>query len=72
MVRRTRSGPAEEAAAEPSDSAPARGIWELLRTSRVFQITLAVIVVADLAFGGTFEVALPALARASAAHLGQL
>jgi len=62
---RTRSGPAEEATAEPSDSAPATGIWELLRTSRVFQITLAVIVVANLAFGGTFEVALPALAHAN-------
>ena len=61
---RTRSGTAE-ATAEPSDSAPATGIWELLRTSRVFQITLAVIVVANLAFGGTFEVALPALAHAN-------
>ena len=62
---RTRSGPAEEATAEPSDSAHATGIWELLRSSRVFQITLAVIVVANLAFGGTFEVALPALAHAN-------
>ena len=40
------------------------GIWGLLRRSRVFKITLAVIVVANLAAGGTFEVALPALAHA--------
>ena len=39
-------------------------MWSLLRTSRVLQITLVVIVVANLAAGGTFEVALPALAHA--------
>jgi MFS family permease len=62
---RTRSRTAEEGAAEAPDSAPATGVWELLRMSRVFQVTLVVVVVANFAFGGTFEVALPALAHAS-------
>lgn len=38
--------------------------WQLLRQSRVLRIILAVTVIANLAAGGTFEVAMPALAHA--------
>jgi predicted MFS family arabinose efflux permease len=38
--------------------------WQLLRQSRVLRIILAVTVTANLAAGGTFEVAMPALAHA--------
>jgi MFS family permease len=61
---RTRPRTAEEASEEPGGTEDAPGVWSLLRTSRVLQITLVVIVVANLAAGGTFEVALPALAHA--------
>ena len=55
------AGPAPEGLGGQQD---APTVWSLLRTSRVLQITLVVIVVANLAAGGTFEVALPALAHA--------
>jgi MFS family permease len=40
------------------------GVWSLLRHSRLLQTILLVAVVANLVFGGAFEVALPALAHA--------
>jgi MFS family permease len=61
---RTRSRAAEEAPEGPGGPKDAPTVWPLLRTSRVLQITLVVIVVANLAGGGTFEGALPALAHA--------
>jgi MFS family permease len=61
---RTRPRPAGEAAEESGGQQDAPSVWSLLRTSRVLQIMLVVIVVANLAAGGTFEVALPALAHA--------
>jgi MFS family permease len=51
---------AEGGAAEPV----ADGVWPLLRQSRVFQVIVITVVAANLAGGGTFEVALPALAHA--------
>jgi MFS family permease len=57
------AGP-ETAGPEPAGPQAAPRIWPLLRTSRVLQITLVVVVVANLAAGGTFDVALPALAHA--------
>jgi MFS family permease len=54
--------PEPAAGAEPG---PAAGVWSLLRGSRMLQTLLLVSVVANLVFGGTFEVALPALAHAS-------
>jgi MFS family permease len=40
------------------------GVWSLLRRSRLLQVIVVVVIVANLVFGGTFEVALPALAHA--------
>jgi MFS family permease len=40
------------------------GVWPLLRRSRLLQIIVVNVIAANLAFGGTFEVALPALAHA--------
>ncbi len=54
--------PATERAAREPAAEPA-GAWTLLRTSRLLQVILAVCVMANLSSGGTFEVALPALAR---------
>lgn len=52
----------------------AEGVWSLLRRSRMLQTLLLVCVVANLVFGGTFEVALPSLAhmRFGAAGYGAL
>jgi MFS family permease len=61
---RTRPRAAGAAPEGPGGEQDAPTVWSLLRTSRVLQITLVVIVVANLAAGGTFEVALPALAHA--------
>lgn len=41
-----------------------RGVWSLLRQSRLLKVVVVVVIAANLAFGGTFEVALPALAHA--------
>jgi MFS family permease len=66
----TRPAPADPevaAAADPVEKAdgdrPA-GVWSLLRQARVLRVIVVVCVAANLAFGGTFEVALPALAHA--------
>lgn len=40
------------------------GVWSLLRRSRLLQVIVVNVIAANLAFGGTFEVALPALAHA--------
>jgi predicted MFS family arabinose efflux permease len=40
------------------------GAWSLLRRSRLLQVIVVNVIAANLAFGGTFEVALPALAHA--------
>jgi MFS family permease len=40
------------------------GVWSLLRRSRLLQVIVVVVIAANLVFGGTFEVALPALAHA--------
>ncbi len=40
------------------------GVWALLRRSRLLQVIVVNVIAANLAFGGTFEVALPALAHA--------
>ena len=69
------AGEACQVAARPAGDAPAgpgragpeprqpSGVWPLLRHSRLFQVIIAVTVVANLTSGGTFEVALPALAH---------
>jgi predicted MFS family arabinose efflux permease len=40
------------------------GVWALLRHARILQIVVIVVIAANFASGGTFEVALPALAHA--------
>jgi predicted MFS family arabinose efflux permease len=40
------------------------GLWSLLRRERLLQIIVVNVIAANLVFGGTFEVALPALAHA--------
>jgi MFS family permease len=53
------------AAAAAAPSAPAgEGVWSLLRRARLLQVIVVVVVAANLASGGTFDVALPALAHA--------
>lgn len=57
--------PAQESTAEESawpEEAPSA--WQLLRRSRLLRIILAVAVAANVTAGGTFEVAMPALAHA--------
>lgn len=65
---------ARHARREPAESRPLAGdqhgndregtrLWPFLKQARVLQILLAVVVVANLILGGTFEVALPALAH---------
>jgi predicted MFS family arabinose efflux permease len=39
-------------------------VWQLLRRERLLQVIVTLAVVANLAFAGTFEVAMPALAHA--------
>jgi predicted MFS family arabinose efflux permease len=48
-------------AGRPQDAAP--NIWQLLRRSRLLQVIIVVTAAANFAFGGTLEVALPALAH---------
>ena len=43
------------------------GFWALLRSARLLRVIVVVTMAANFAFGGTFEVALPALAHA---HFG--
>jgi MFS family permease len=54
-------------AGAPTDSAgqqAAPSIWSLLRRSRLLKVIIGVCIAANLTSGGTFEVALPALAHA--------
>ena len=57
---------AGDAGAEPRGAAApdAGGVWALLRRARILQIVVVVVIAANFASGGTFEVALPALAHA--------
>jgi MFS family permease len=63
---RLASAPPVAAAAAATHAGPgaATGVWALLRRSRLLQIVVAVCVAANFTSGGTFEVALPALAHA--------
>jgi MFS family permease len=71
----TETGAAAEAGAGAGEAGPAglaglgpqAGFWALLRHARLLRIIVVVCVAANFAFGGTFEVALPALAHA---HFG--
>jgi predicted MFS family arabinose efflux permease len=58
--------PRGPAGAPPRGAAPpdAGGVWALLRRARILQIVVVVVIAANFASGGTFEVALPALAHA--------
>jgi predicted MFS family arabinose efflux permease len=68
----TAAGPASPA--HPDAAGPGRpqdtgtgaegGVWSLLRRSRLLQVIVVVVIASNLVFGGTFEVALPALAHA--------
>ena len=66
----TAANPAEPATAgappagADANQQAALNIWRFLRRSRLLQIMLIVCVAANLTFGGTFAVALPALAHA--------
>src|SRR5690242_4848358 len=61
-VAEAAEAPAEEISAEPAADEP-KTFWALLRQSRLLQTGLAVSIVANLAFGGLIEVALPDLAH---------
>jgi MFS family permease len=59
------TGPAGPgSAAGPAAGQPSAGVWSLLRQARLLQVIVVVVVAANLASGGTFDVALPALAHA--------
>lgn len=51
-----------EPAAAPEPDEPLT-LWQMIRRSRVLQLILLVAIVLNLAFGGTFQVALPVLAH---------
>jgi predicted MFS family arabinose efflux permease len=61
------AGAAAGAGAGPAgadqEPGPPSSVWPLLRHARLFQVLIAVTVVANLTNSGTFEVALPALAH---------
>lgn len=65
-ARRTAVASSSTAAGAGYAGAAAGGqsVWSLLRSSRLLQVILGVCVAANLASGGTFDVALPALAQA--------
>lgn len=68
ISERGRPGPAGDfcyAVALPSGAEPREpsSVWTLLGHARLFQVLIAVTVVANLTSGGTFDVALPALAH---------
>jgi predicted MFS family arabinose efflux permease len=56
------AGAADAGSDQPSPAGPT--LWQLLRTARLLQVLLVVTIAANLASGGTFDVALPALAHA--------
>jgi predicted MFS family arabinose efflux permease len=59
------AGPDQAERADGSTTPAAdQGVWSLLRQSRLLKVVVVVVIAANLAFGGTFEVALPALAHA--------
>jgi MFS family permease len=51
-------------AAAPAGDRVGEGAWSLLRRARLLQVIVVVVIAANLASGGTFDVALPALAHA--------
>jgi MFS family permease len=53
-----------EVSTAPGQDADGAGIWPLLRRSRLFQVLVVLVIAANLGSGGTFDVALPALAHA--------
>jgi len=57
--------PAKRSRDVPEAEPPQASMWSLLRRSRLLQTSVLVCVAANLASGGTFEVALPALAHES-------
>jgi MFS family permease len=59
------SVPAETLAGATPAAGASATIWSLLRRERLLQIFVVVVIAANLASGGTFGVALPALAHAS-------
>ena len=60
-----------EHAADGAEHVPGEtSVWSLLRRQRLLQVLIAVSVVANLVFAGTFEIALPALARADFGAIG--
>ena len=59
------SGLEGPSAAQRGPAAGQSGLWALLRESRLLQVIVILCVVANLAYSGAFEVALPALAHAS-------
>jgi MFS family permease len=58
------ASPTPSGAAEPVTGQAGDGVWSLLRGSRLFLVIVITVVAANLAGGGTFEIALPALAHA--------
>jgi MFS family permease len=57
--------PASLQAAPAGPAGPAgQSVWSLLRQARLLQVIVVVVIAANLASGGTFDVALPALAHA--------
>ncbi len=79
MAARRRPASAMPAPESPAPESPAAGlanpavetsVWSLLRRQRLLQVLIAVSVVANLVFAGTFEIALPALARADFGAIG--
>jgi predicted MFS family arabinose efflux permease len=63
QVRAPGERPGETAGLGNNGNNERAALWPLVRQARVLQILLAVVVVANLTLGGTFQVALPALAR---------
>jgi predicted MFS family arabinose efflux permease len=57
------AGTADAGAGADQEPGAPSSVWPLLRHARLFQVLIAVTVVANLTNGGTFEVALPALAH---------
>jgi MFS family permease len=50
---------------ETSESEPAPGFWQIVRSSALVQVAFVIATIANLTFGGTVEVALPALAHST-------
>ena len=62
------AGPGPPGPGPPGAGRPT--VWQLVRTERLLQVILVVCIAANVASGGTFEVALPALAHARFGAVG--